>query len=511
MQRERENSGSAGRLSFSSSFWLVLATLVLGGASLAYPWTLMDSPLSTYIGSILVEGGALYRDVWDPRAPGIFFAHAFQVFLFGKSAVGLRALDLLWQFATTLALASIGARLYGRPTIGLAAGISYLATYYSQNYWTWAEPDTFLSLPLALAVLCVFRGLESQKTVDWFAAAVCVGIATLFKLPYGLSGVLLLGIATHRLLSDPRNLIRCFVGLAAGFAAPLLACGLYLHAKSALGDALVSQFVFAPAYAAQVRKVVGLGDFNQSLLRPGLVLPAVMAVVGLGIWIVRLRRHDKPDVEESVLVGWFVVGLICIFLHGSFLPYHYISLFAPVAVLFAGGLNQVIVDWQAQRNWRGGVILLFVVLSLVGPAEKLRQHIGFARRVMHGFVLDAPLRELGEYINERTGADETIFVWGNAPVVYLHAQRRAASRFLCTAYLSVDIAEFDVRALVLRELETKAPTYFVLFRNGAITPGLPDSLTSFEAFPALKALLAADYEVEVESKLCTLYRRKRHR
>jgi len=205
------------------------------------------------------------------------------------------------------------------------------------------------------------------------------------------------------------------------------------------------------------------------------------------------------------------VGLASIFLHGSFLPYHYLSLFAPIAVLFASALYQVAADFRTQRGWRHGLILLFVALSLVVPAEKFRQRTVFAWQVINGHVPDAPMRELGDYIKRHTRPDDTIFIWGNAPVVYLHAERRAASRFLCTSYLSVKVPAFDPRAIALRELETNAPAYFALFREGPATPALPDALTSFEEFQALKDLLAADYRVEREGELYTLFRRKPHR
>ncbi len=509
MQRETHNLGSSGRV--SRSLWLVLAALLLGGASLAYPRTLLDSPTSTYIGSIILEGGAPYRDAWEPRAPGIYFAYALQIFTLGKSTVALRLFDLLWQLATAFALASIGTRLYGQAAIGLTAGISYLVAYFSQNFWTWAEPDTFLSLPLALAFLFLLRGLGSHRVLDWFFAAAFTGVATLFKLPYGLFGLLLLGAAIHKSRNSSRDLIGHLLGLAAGFGAPLLACLAYFYAKGALEDFLTSQFVFAPAYLAQVHKVVGLRDFLESVLRPVLVPPAVMGFIGLGSWIARLRGPGKSQVAEFVLAGWLAVGLVSIFLHGSFLPYHYLSLFAPIAVLFAKALYQVAASFRTQRSRRSGLILLFVALSLVVPAEKLRQHTVFAWRVVNGHVPDAPLRELGEYIRQRTGPDETIFIWGNAPVVYLHAERRAAARFLCTSYLSVEAPGFDPHAIALRELEANAPTYFVLFRQGSITPGLPDSLTSLEGFPALKNLLVANYQIERDGELCTLFRRKPHR
>jgi len=176
----------------SCGLWLAVTAVLVGGASLAYPRTLLDSPLCTYMANAILEGKALYRDVWDPRAPGVFFAYALQIALLGKSAVAMRAFDVLWQLVTALVLFAIAVRIHRENSVGLIAGVSYLVVYYSQNFWHWSEPDTFLSLPLALSFLFLLRAMEGGQLSNWFLAAVFVGVAALFKLPYGLFGILAL-------------------------------------------------------------------------------------------------------------------------------------------------------------------------------------------------------------------------------------------------------------------------------------------------------------------------------
>lgn len=488
--------------------WLALAALLLGATTLGYPWTLVDSPLSTYIGQVILEGGVPYRDAWDVRAPGVFFTYALQILLFGKSAFGLRIFDVLWQFATAWVIASISARLCSRQAAGLLAGMAYLLIYFSQNFWNWAQPDTFVSLPLALSFLFLLRGLEEQRSLAWFLAALLVGAATLFKLPFGLFGTLLLFAVARGVWPDWRKLATRLLALAAGLAVPLLVCCLYLRMKGGLSDFLETQLVFAPAYVARIHAEVGLREFLVSFLRPVVAPMYLMCLLGLGSFILRRRGPEKPHYGEAYVVAWLGATVLAFFLHGSFLGYHYSPFFAPSVILFALCVSRLPLQYRARRSFSEGLVLLLALLALAAPLEKVRQHTVFAWRALNGFVLEAPLREVGNYINQRTTPQDGIFVWGNAPVLYLYADRQSASRYLCTAYLSVAVPSLDYRAAAMQELQQNQPAYVVLFKKGSITPALPGSIASFEEFPALKELLNAEYVMETESELCTIFRRR---
>lgn len=85
--------------------WALMLIGVLAGLfSLAYPQTPLGSSAATYTAIIILEGGAPYRDAWDIRAPGSSFAYAAGILMFGRSAVSLRAFDLLWQGCAALLL-----------------------------------------------------------------------------------------------------------------------------------------------------------------------------------------------------------------------------------------------------------------------------------------------------------------------------------------------------------------------------------------------------------------------
>src|SRR5712692_8168104 len=121
----------------------------LAAPTLAYPLTLVDSSIFTYIGQVILDGGAPYRDAWDVKAPAVFFFYAAAL-LAGKFPLALRLSEAVWQLATAALLGLIASRLFPGRSVAPAAGLTYLLLYFSQDYWNLAQSDGLLVLPMAL-------------------------------------------------------------------------------------------------------------------------------------------------------------------------------------------------------------------------------------------------------------------------------------------------------------------------------------------------------------------------
>lgn len=495
------------RVSQNAVAWILFAALLLGATSLLYARTTLDSPASTYIGQVILEGGAPYKDAWDLRAPGVYFAYALQIALLGKSAVALRAFDLLWQIATAIALYFIGVRLSGRRSTGLLAGLLYFFTYYSQNFSAWAQPDGFLNLWMALSVLAALRAMESGQARDWALAGAAVGVAAVFKTPFGIFGAALFAAMCSKTRMRVSAVLRYGLAQVAGVGVPLLLCAWYFQRHGALQDLILAQFVVAPVYLSRIQAAVSLSDFLKSALRPTLVPMYVMAVAGLSRFVRARLRREWLGVPEHLVVAWFLVGVLIIFLHSSYLEYHYVPLFAPLAVLSAGAFESLAESFRERRSREWRMALVACALLMAVPVIRFGQHLDHARRALTSAQSEDIWAEPGQYIRERTHADDRIFVWGNAPAIYVQAERWAACRFLPTAYLSLQSKDFDFRKTCIEELRANSPAYFVLITHGSITPGLPDALPALEEFGELKKFVREGYHYEHHGERYVLFRR----
>lgn len=485
---------------------VLLLGALLGGTSLLYPRTSLDSPASTYVGATIVEGGVPYRDAWDLRAPGVYFAYALNIFLLGKSAVAMRLFDFLWQMATALVLYFI-ARRCTAGTAALLAAALYPAAYYSMHYSTWAQPDGYLNLPMALSFYFAARALESGRPLHWAASAGALGLATLFKLPYGLFGVALLVAATRGQPPGFPQIMRRLAALALGFAAPFTICGLYFYWNGALQDLLTAQFIFAPAYVARIHAALSLRDLLESVLRPVLIPYGTLLVLGVGALGVSFSRRKKLGAPAYLVVAWLAVASFTFFLQGSYLHYHFLPLLPALALLAASRFDYSAAD--RGKNIRSGqIFLLLLAVFAIGVTAKFLSNARFAWNAWHSTTPIDIWQEPGRAIRERTTPEDRIFVWGNVAALYIHADRRAASRFLVTGFLSVSAPGVDYRSVCIQELRRNPPKLFVLITQGPVTPGLPDSLRSYEDFPELKALVESNYRLAERQERYLVFERK---
>lgn len=488
---------------------ILLAGILLGGSSLGYQRTALDSPAFTLMGKVILEGGAPYRDVWDVKGPGIYFANALCIALFGESTFALRLFDALWQLLTALLLAEIAWLTYGSRVAHLLAGFAYLLFYFSQNFWSWAQPDGLLNLTLAMNFWAILKASQDEKLHWWFAAGAGVALAALFKLPMGIAGVAALGAAFF--FASPSRQVRLFRlgGLAAGFLLPLLLCGGYLAAVGALGDYLESQYVFAPQYVKVIQSNWKLSCFLFQATRPVLFgLGGFLFLAAVTAAFFRARPKLSP--ADWLMVMWFACALMVTLGHGFTFLYHALPLLPPAVVLGAGATAENLAAARAGRHLRWILVGLAALLVVV-PAKKLIEHTGRTWTTFRqGYPKDL-WREPGQYIRDHTQPSDRILMWGNAAAIYLHAERRPASRYISLFPLLPQWRNVPYRDNFLKDLAAPPAAYFIVIKNVQRSPdgcGVPmDEAGALASFPAVGEILATQYTLEKETDTYLLHRR----
>jgi hypothetical protein len=484
--------------------WILLAAVAFGGASLAYPWTDWDTASATYIAATMLEGGAPYRDAWNVKFPGVNFTYALSIVLFGKSAFALRLFDLLWQCATALVLACIAARIFKRESAAAVVGCAYLMLYYMQQFGTWAEPDGFLNLPMALGFLALLHALENDHWRTWGLTAIFIGIAGLFKPPVGLFGVVMIAVALiHKPAGARRAAIR-LSAMAVGVILPWIACAAYLVAKGAWQDFLTAAFTIAPQFVKQIHSTVTT-ECRIAILATKTLFPLYLCItLGLASICRNALRRMPIGLTNCLLLAWLATGVITYVLHGAFLLYHLFPVFAPAAVLAAAVFEFPIVAPSRQRLFEVACLVLFLAYPLYNfPGRASVTWQALSGRPQHG-----EWHELAQNIRAQTQPSDRIFIWGNAPIIYLYAERKSASRFIMSYFLFKTWRNGDLQSVFLGELQASRPRVFVVIKEGRLNPCGGRTVGALEALDrnvALKEILAAEYRVESETPDYILY------
>jgi hypothetical protein len=352
---------------------------------------------------VLNDGGRLYVDAVDRKPPVVPYLYAAVFEVTGSDDLApVRVLAVLAHAITALLLAAEARRRFGGRHTDLAVGVLYLlaATAFRPQDAQAANFEVFM-LPLMTAAMLL--GARRKPA----GAGATLALATLTK-QTAATTLLPLGWLAWRYRRG-----RGIAALALAFVVPILATaalfgfhdfftwvftgtGGYLDASGALG------------YAA------GLGARNTGWFLFGC---AALVVLAAGAW---RNRHDDID-----LWLWLLSGAVAVAVGLRLFPHYYLQLLPPLALL--GGRAFVSQPFFTRR---AGVALV-AALALVPVAYYLvsafEAHTDRNLRI----ALD-----VADYVRAHTKPGDRVLVWGQAPEVYWASDRRPATRFPTTAFVT---------------------------------------------------------------------------
>jgi hypothetical protein len=534
-------AGTTGRQSTATPIthvWIayvgtVVLVLVVGLPTLILPfWP--DQAIFSMIGKSIGEGGFPYVDAWDQKPPSIYFIYTIAI----RGPLGVmqnvRVFDLAWTAATVLVLVELGRRWWDLRA-GVIAGLGFGVVYFtmSSGWARLAQPDSFIGLPLALALLLydASRGRRSFLIV----AGVLLGFA--FQLRF-IMALLVPFVPMVELATSPpservRLWLRQMIWLGVGFVAFQIVLLTYLQAGGALGE-YVDATRFASGYTRDVWPLQGadgptLDEYFHSLrfgfwgwARERLVLTGPAAIGGvIGVFLLRERRVQQ-------LVIFTALAYAGIAIQARFFAYHYTYTLPFLALLSGWTWDQFLRLLERSRTRaraRASVFVVVIGLLLVSPEvwdngrRQWRVYVDFYRQPETRTAFDGSFegfrdsRELAFELRRRTQPGDYLYVWGFDPLIYLLADRPAASRFIYSTAMLYDWSPPVWQSEFIEELRTRAPVYIVAQSNQSDSASSgasfnPIDRIAYGPFPALLEWLATHYEFEEEKYGYLVFRRR---
>ncbi len=402
--RERRRSH---RAAYPSLFLLFLLFLGLG-AILRIP-TFSDHVFNTdeaYLATqaqVLVDGGRLYVDTVDRKPPAVPYVYAAVFWLTGSDHLGpVRALAVVAHALTALLLAAEARRRFRWPGAPLAAGLLFLlaaTAFFPAD----AQAANFEVFMLPIMTGAVLLGIRYRPA----AAGATLGLATLTKqtAAFALIPLVLLAWRARRR--------RGLAVLAAAFLAPILAAALafgprdfFFWVFTGNGGYLDPQGVLGYALSLGARQT-GWFLFGSAALV--LLLPFAWK-----------RRRDDVD-----LWLWLLSGILAVFTGLRFFPHYYLQLLPPLTLLAIRGLD------CRPRRLRASSVACVAAVALACTSYFLVPAYVDGNNHDTRVALD-----VAKFIDRHTVAGQKVLVWGQAPEVYWASQRRPASRFATTGFVT---------------------------------------------------------------------------
>jgi hypothetical protein len=490
-----------------------------------------DQAIFALIGKTIWNGGFPFVDAWDQKPPSIYFIYAVAIHGPFDLVQNVRAFDLAWTTATVVVLCELGRRWWNLRA-GVLAGLGYGVVYVTMSggWARLAQPDSFIGLPLALALL-VYELAHGRRGMLVIAGAL-LGFA--FELRFIMALLVPVVPFVELAATPPAGRVRLWLHrmgwLGVGFAAFHLALALYLLVGGALG-AYVDATRFAAGYTRAGWPWQGpagptLGEYLTSLrfgywgwARERLVLTGPAAIGGIvGSFLLHERR-----VQQLVLFA--VLAYAGIAVQAKFFPYHYTYMLTFLALLSGWTWDSFFrLLSRAQPRPVAATAGSFAALALLLYTPEVldngwrawRTYSDYYRRpatrplFIGSFEGVREARDLAAELRRRTGPGEFVYVWGFDPVIYLLADRPSASRFIYSYPLTAEWAPRAWQTEFMHELEERPPAYFVAPHAGGTpdtTAHALDAVDFVGSFPVLHQWLVARYQFEAKMNGYLVFRR----
>ncbi len=468
-----------------------------------------DQALYAYVGDRILAGGLPYRDAWDQKPPAVHATYAAMRALWPHDA-SVPATDLIVAAATAALLWALGSAM-GAPAIGPASALIFLflsnpAFARLGGVRVRAQCETFIALAVTAALVALARGRNRRHAGHLLAAGVLLGTAFTFKY----NAVVYVLVAMAALAAWNQLSIRAVVTLAAGFLIPAGLMLVIFAAGGAIGDLYQATILYNLRYSGQT-----YGGPAAALVYL-LTFPVRHARVD-GLWLVGgagcavLLAAGFWNRERWIPVAWVAAACLSIVINGSRdLPQYFIQAAPALALAAAWGarvvttrrlaVNVLLVLAAAYAVWR---VDDFAKLAdqtwhdtryAIGRLSRPEYLARYGDRTAEKYSALANA-QLGEFMRQRTGPADPVYVFGFSCAAYLQADRVSASRFFWSrpviAGFNEGVAGYGVEG-VLEDLRQRPPAVVALQRRDW-APDVDDSAHFFLTNPLLSAWLHDGY------------------
>ena len=446
-------------------FLIILLKVVLFVPFIGEPLE-RDEGAYGYIAQQVLSGGLPYRDAFDHKPPAVYYLYAGVFKLFGDSLQALRVFTLCFSLITLLVVFGLASYLWGGGAGLLAAFFYALFSGGPLVQGTAANTETFMVLPLLLALFCFIGFMRrpvaaklaspaEQALQLLFLTGLFSGLAIMFKQVAIVNLFVLILFVLFR-----QNRWRNLVWLSVGTMVVPLIFLLYFFFQGALNDFIYGTILVNAKYLQSVpgtlwgRLVYGWTiTTNIARLENGLIW--VLALSG-ALFIVFWERRQ----QNLLLVLWSIASLIGVCGSGLFFGHYYIQL-VPALCLLSGYALVRLKDKVSSYGWiTMGLSVLLLSLYVVPFQLPFYNQYSGAEISEHKygskqFVVSL---SLAEEMKKFVKTQDKVLVWSANPEVYFYLQKKSPTiYFNYLAWMHDD----QVKQKVLSDIFVAEPDYIV--------------------------------------------------
>jgi len=480
---------------------LVIGFLAAGTWSSYWAENRNDQYQLITLGQCVYNGGQLYVDCWENKPPGIAWLNALGLVLYPGGQLGA------WMLPAVIALLCIIPLWYAvgrllsptaaRRTAVLASVLATLRLYDAPSI----NPDFYSAMfelgACALWLSAVFASSAGRRFLFgilgglFWSAAMCVKQT-------GGTGLVAVTLVTLALLIiknvHGRRWLVTVLYSWLGFALGLTVVIVLLRRQGTDRAAWEAIFTFNRGFVTWDGWVSSLQSWPRlhAGLEP-LQLPLWLALVGIVVTISTGKANRMVRVSLAALVLWWIIAADLALMGPSKSMRYWQATFPPMILLAAMGLYHLEEAFRRlDKGYRAALVLvsLTAALLLAQPLVEQYNHGLATSRVAYDRepTQRKGLADIGRQIQGLAPKGQRIYVLDYDAGVYVHADRRPASRFTyprSPEQMCEILDELSAGKAYVLLIPERPASEFELFCDDACHERLTRVLENFEPAPSI--------------------------
>jgi hypothetical protein len=436
-----------------------------------------DEGAYTYYAQLILDGKNLYTSFDAMKFPGIYYAYALIISLFGNTVSGVHLGLTFINLITIFWIVKVGELLFNKIT-GLIIGISFVFISLAPGISGFTtQSEHFIAFCFAGGLLYAIKGVRSQKLIFYAISGLLIGFSIMVK-QSAVFYILLFGIyilAEHiqnTSLKWQQKIISLSVYSVAVFVPFIVGCLIVLK-QGVWDDFVFWTLEYPKTYASEISLDRGLEllklTFNRFVV--GYEFFWYTPVLGLILSVF----SKKFDIKTKIFF-WLMAmfGFLTVVPGFRFYGHYWLQLTPVLAILI--GLTYYSIITISEHFIKNNKIVITVLSLIFGMIiyQHTSNHYEYyfkpdytkVLRQTYGLNPFPEAKIIGDYIRKNTEVGDQILVLGSEPQIYFYTDRRCPSRHAYGAHLvSGHEKHKEWQEELINDVENNKPKYLIFFNH----------------------------------------------
>lgn len=465
-------------LSKYSRLWICSLLVLILAFNFFIRWRLRDMPLErdegeyAYAGQLILQGIPPYQLACNMKFPGVYFAYALLMAVFGQTTAGIHLGIILVTSVTAILVFLIGFELFSAAGGLLAAAMFVCFAALPKAAGLAGHATHFVSLFVCAGVFALLTAQKKKSPSWWLASGLAFGLAILMKQHALLFPAFILAWLFWKEFrrDQPPPFWRHALVFCAGCVIPLAATAIGFACAGLWGQFTFWTMEYASRYASILPLRAAPGQFVAGFV-PVFETSTWAWLAGLaGLFCVWQKKLWDGPAELAAVLFLAALAAAC---PGFYFRNHYFLMAMPGLALLAAALILTVArTLKNSGSARWSIWLPACVAGLIlGNLFAINGAIWFEKSplaatcALYGASPFPEAAPLADYLEKNTSPTDTLAILGSEPEIFFLSHRHSASGYLYLYSLTEPqpLAP-QMRQEFTHQIEAARPKY-VIFEN----------------------------------------------